>query len=1044
MFFLMAFNFVAFAEDDDVCSGIISGQTSPMIAGYPPDEGIIDFDCHEQSGGIYTGHMCDMSIIPGLGDAYTPNREYAACIEKNGAERDSIDASEFSVKGLAWDNNLGYITFNCGQDGKDLIGQDCVDFSGFSEEEEAEWEGYSVKIGPVDPASGPNKLRHITGVAWNSVYGYIYFDSPPGSPIQWGVVAQEKDPDKHEWEIVAMGGGEVSPYAYTNAGTWINFQGIKFILPGETVECLEGCCPKDNPDCCIDDPDACKEEELTCNPPQYYVENAKGTKKPRCEGMGGVVLPGEGLDPLGFWCSCLVPPLYCDSEKGLCLKVEVDAELGYYPIADGDQGYKIYLLARDEEGPFDAADAPRITKVGFNNWTDHVKADQISNGDSVDFNDEENPINNAGGIKVKPINPTVEGSDYDNKETVKDKEFGRFFLGNLQSYAPTTAGNTSLTEEETAYGQGYIQWENEYFVSGSEPPDFVEDKEENELILGPVDVTIDDRAPEAVKPSASGQMSLNFRPAVTFDKLNQGGKDSIMGIKDIAMKFFVKLFNDGSYDDNALTLDVIFPSRSPEDLASCSPEYIEVSEESPLGGTPYTYASDSKTGSKFSVDNINDLQGDGVDFEATPRFSDKGDQNCTFNNKSSLYTTVQYSPVADKIIKYYSNHLPRTAVSVIVPSINILGNVRAQKASVTSKDVLKISAVGGQVVFKPEKGSMLSNISSYGNISPTGGTSNDTCLIQTSNVDSKLNVSKCSEETHYTKTTSNDGETIFYFKNVDVEFDLSPISDCNSSNYSGKYIFIIKEGNVYVNEDIYNPNVGKDNQISISVLSDDPKDSKKGNMYMSCLVKNTQFTAYLDNALFQLFTGVDYDADYGEPSNLDAYFSYLVDPSKCSQWKHEGAFISYNTIGGSDNRIGRGYRAEDNAARARLYDLNYQRLIFATFKQDSNGKIIDMSCGKSFEFEDYKKADKDVPVCVDTCNSTMYVCNNGDCVSGYECDGINGTKLFDKISSPDGDIYAPPAGEGKASCGLENEYGPGYIFQAPNYSSLLKGMTVRR
>jgi len=381
------------------------------------------------------------------------------------------------------------------------------------------------------------------------------------------------------------------------------------------------------------------------------------------------------------------------------------------------------------------------------------------------------------------------------------------------------------------------------------------------------------------------------------------------------------------------------------------------------------------------------------------------------------------------------------------PSISILGNVRAQKAAVTNKEVLKISALGGQVLFKPEKGTILANIASYGLQSPSANTTDSSCSISSSN-GGTLFVT-CSGSNYIMSTNNSTGENVHYFKNTEVTLDLGLIGECNESNYSGKHVIIVEEGNLIVKSSVYNPNFGPDNYIAIAVLSKDPKTSKRGNLRMDCDVKNTQFTAYLDGALLQNFDSIQYTGEYGLPTDPSAYLNLLMaSGSQCTQWKHEGAFISNNTIGGTETNNMCGYQKVSDAeiGKAQVCDLNYQRLVFAKFKLH-NGLIVDMSCGKPFGFEDHKDfaENPNAIVCYEYCDPSIYPCMKGSCPFGqYQCNGIDGTKLFDKATSTDGDLYAP-LDENKGACGLNNEYGPGYIYQSPNYSSLFKGMfTTKR
>ncbi|MDA1060655.1 MAG: PKD domain-containing protein, partial [bacterium] len=140
----------AFAEGDTYCNGKITGKS--VLSN--PNAGRNDFDFH----------------LPDYkGTGFVPSREHAACVNEesdsyDGDSSGSVDSYEFydySVKGYSWNDNLGYISYNC-KDGKNdaglTDGKDCGPID------------YGVYIGP--DYSGQ---RNLFGHAWSPSFGWIQF-----------------------------------------------------------------------------------------------------------------------------------------------------------------------------------------------------------------------------------------------------------------------------------------------------------------------------------------------------------------------------------------------------------------------------------------------------------------------------------------------------------------------------------------------------------------------------------------------------------------------------------------------------------------------------------------------------------------------------------------------------------------------------------------------------------------------------------------------------------------------------------------------------
>src|SRR3990167_8909903 len=95
------------AEGDSICSGSITGTTLPGNV----NGGVTSFDSHPGSG-TEDNESVTLKII-GETDGLAPAlRKDAACIEKEEGTYDNVPY-QYSLRGWAWNTNLGFISFNC-------------------------------------------------------------------------------------------------------------------------------------------------------------------------------------------------------------------------------------------------------------------------------------------------------------------------------------------------------------------------------------------------------------------------------------------------------------------------------------------------------------------------------------------------------------------------------------------------------------------------------------------------------------------------------------------------------------------------------------------------------------------------------------------------------------------------------------------------------------------------------------------------------------------------------------------------------------------
>ncbi len=282
-----------FAEGTKVCNGNITGTTTAASPAYNVNSGVISFDGHPNVNGL--GGSVDVSIATGIsgskGLAPAAFGE-AACINEERAKAYNQDY-EYALKGWAWNTNGGFVSFACKNKVNNGGGADvaCGDYD------------YGVYIGAVDVSGN----RNLFGYAWNPTFGYMQFnDNDPADAIKYGV---KIDRD-----------GKSSGYAWTQAGTYVEFSGLTLNLKGAVVPA------------------------------------GGGVNKGWCYGKAGICVE---IDP---------DPAASD--------------FGGVKIADGVDGYDLHLYFRDQSGvginpTAGSTKIVNLDKIAFN-WLDTVKTDQVS------------------------------------------------------------------------------------------------------------------------------------------------------------------------------------------------------------------------------------------------------------------------------------------------------------------------------------------------------------------------------------------------------------------------------------------------------------------------------------------------------------------------------------------------------------------------------------------------------------------------------------------------------------------------------------------
>lgn len=195
---------------------MVSGFATVPALAHHTDSPDPCFDITDQGTGVLIGGAPNSGKVvfdPDPGP--NPAHNYEACVTDPGS--DSLGM--FDVKGWAWDDNLGWVSFFCDASGNNL-GLSCGSIP------------YGVTMEGTDQ---PNPGR-LHGCAWSDNIGWISFNnSDPasqcgGSAITYYVQA-EADDGACLGEVDAGGcpnNGAVSTYAWADSVGWLDFTGVKF------------------------------------------------------------------------------------------------------------------------------------------------------------------------------------------------------------------------------------------------------------------------------------------------------------------------------------------------------------------------------------------------------------------------------------------------------------------------------------------------------------------------------------------------------------------------------------------------------------------------------------------------------------------------------------------------------------------------------------------------------------------------------------------------------------------------------------------------
>lgn len=185
----------AFAIDAVNCPGEVSG----IFTGGNVNVGKTYLDGESQA-------MAAFGILGIDGAGLAPSdSNYAACVSPERGVYKNV-AYDHRIKGVAWNDNLGFISFSC-EDGRyNSGGVENIGCGPFD---------YGVYVSEANQLG----MRTLHGYAWSAALGYLKFDTDafPAYRAKVGV------------------DGSVSGYAFTNAGIWVDVSGMNLELAERVV-----------------------------------------------------------------------------------------------------------------------------------------------------------------------------------------------------------------------------------------------------------------------------------------------------------------------------------------------------------------------------------------------------------------------------------------------------------------------------------------------------------------------------------------------------------------------------------------------------------------------------------------------------------------------------------------------------------------------------------------------------------------------------------------------------------------------------------------
>lgn len=937
--FLMVFTMgvgVVYAEDDAVCKGVISGSTVTDAAKWNPNIGITSFDQDLPQ---------NVSVLGGVAYDIAPPREYAACtVDKADELFMTLAADEFSVRGYAWNTNLGFVSMYCNGAGIPYKNENiaCGNFK------------YGVKVGADGSGGGPG-IRQLYGYAWNEGFGYINFYCK-GNNDGFGNACGPFD-----YGVTRDAAGNISGFAYTESGVYSVLDGVRVGLPNEVLPEVSWCYGK--PYVCL---------EVTPDPGGLSFEIEPGFD-------GGYRL-ADGTDKYEIH-------IYLREADGV-----TPMKPSNYKISDLFKTLRFYwtdTVKLNQMAGNKVGDALNEKIAPYKEGLGGITFKPVGKLTEESFSLVE-PGHYVLKNSITSFAPTYEGNVSKttslNKPTLFNNEK---FLFNYTDALNSQIENNFLKLDRLEYvllnflgdpvTPGVIYPNGVKGLAFKFRPVFDLDtlyvNDLQDKIVGyrgiPVNFKLQGLQHKSKLPDVKPTVNLRLAYDETKTTSDCGGLNA---------SFDFHFLNDLEGKDLLLCAECDDHKETPPECSICA-RYDYVND---LMDQPWQVIAEKA----FDVQAVATIDAT----ETTP---------CMTATGPGLFSEISYK-VENSIIKYYGNKIPRLAGSLIAnPAAVVHGNVYAQSSFNPSSDVESVQTAGS-VNIDIVRDTVKENVNKelQGKKIPKGA--NKTCGLK--NLDG-VAAESCTGEDFITFDVKQSDERVFYFKNSNVILKTESWvgkkiiivdggnvfidSDLYNADSSANKLTIValrnfdqsysQGGNIYIDPIVKN--------IQANIVADGSIFSYSGNKTTGIYPKGSAFEGEPkwvnnDERIALLGTQLFFE---GSISSRNTIGGADLDTPRSGKLNDAKSYLLLGT-----GKILPTPVTTDQRIRAQLYDLNYLRLFRMEIEITGEGLPVDQSCGKGLDLND------------------VVAISNGETIlyQGITCDGINPLEVApfgDLVPPPDVD-----------------------------------------
>jgi len=811
----------------------------------------------------------------------------------------------YELRGWAWSDNLGWISFSCDENTHLNSGAACGDFA------------YATKI-DVD--------GNFSGWAWNDAMGWISmsYKNEHNPPLAAGIEYGPKMDDS----------GDITGYAWSPSLGWINFAGTYAII--DILNKIE-------PDC----------DQLG----EPYV-GACAIIGPDPEDQGG---GGGGVDYESVWDPALDPDhsdalVVADGYDKYTIKLffrdENGTTLTQSDFTTGKYEAEILFVWEDKvlRNQTSTTNATSELAAIRSKTKNPFSLSEANGGGAI----TDKPVYLYSGVDLIGLGSDIVATSKENIESTPSIWESDKVIRYVKSVAPTSNANLSKRVSRN----GYI--ENDDL---STLPESIQN-----LLQAPKSSLKLSEIKWAIKNTQTGRIirgrtpydntktgNFMFKPALELSTLtNEGsGSASVTGTvqdfiemyRNVPVKLKMQTRSNKTGGTFVYNTQDAIQAQTTLTIEGGSEFDVKFLEEPIINQPEAKIQSDGENGKWVKTELLNLINNPfypqiNASLPATPKESLPGN----YSEGIGLWSKIEYwvmSSGKNWQITYYSNHLPRVVSgSIKNPAVEVLGTTYSQGQKIYSvQEGINITGVGDRNV----------NIVRdfiYENIQKL--------LIDKEEPQRKDSFSissyseTCKEANGCLVLLDNANEKILYINAKEVVID----KDTTDLPLSKNIVIIVKNGNIHINRNLYtaqNPN-----QYRLGIIALREKDLSQGNIYISPEVTNIQATIIADGTVFSAKEDSAIN-EYGEPEEI-------APQDFKNQLIIEGGVSSRNCIGCVDGatafysipRDPLMEKTEENQYIAKKYDLNYLRYFAMELEYDEAGDVIDQSCGKAITADDYE------------------------------------------------------------------------------------------